>query len=122
MRHQDQVPDFIRASFPSIWSLEIMLHLKKSPRVAFSREELITRLRASDAVVSNSIASLLAGGFVCEEADKRFRYCPASSRTHEMAAATEALYQERPHAVRRVIVEGSANLSAFADAFKLWSD
>lgn len=122
MRHKDQVADFIRASFPSIWSLEIMLHLKHCPWVAFSREELITLLRASDAVVTNSIASLLAGGFVCEEAGRRFRYCPASSRTHEMAAATEALYLERPHAVRRVIVEGSANLSAFADAFKLRRD
>jgi hypothetical protein len=122
VRRIDEIADFIRSSFTSIWSLELLLHLKAEAWVAKSREQLIGDLRASDAVVSASVASLLAAGLIVEEEGDSYRYSPASEELAALVEDTDAIYRKQPDAVRRVIVVGKGNLAAFADAFRLRKD
>jgi hypothetical protein len=56
---------------------------------------------------------------VVTDADGGVRYQPANEATERMAAAAEALYIERPDAVRRMIVAPTSSASLFADAFRL---
>lgn len=119
MRRIDEIADFIRSSFTSIWSLELLLHLKAEAWVAKTPEQLIGDLRASDAVVSASVTSLLAAGLIVEEEGPSYRYAPASEDLAALVEDTDAIYRKQPDAVRRVIVVGKGNLAAFADAFRL---
>lgn len=122
MRRIDEIADFIRSSFISIWSLELLLHLKAQPWAAKSREELVADLRASESVVSSSVSALLAAGLIVVDEGEKYRYSPASEELAAILDDAEAIYQKQPDAVRRVIVLGKGNLAVFADAFKLRND
>jgi len=74
-------------------------------------------------VVAAGLESLLAGGLILLEDDRRARYGPAGADLARLVDETERLYAMKPDAVRRLIVlsQGSA-VSAFADAFRLRRD
>jgi hypothetical protein len=112
---------FIASSFRSVWALELLLVLKSEPRV-WSRDELVSTMRASELVVSKALDSLLAGGLASIEG-RGVRYMPVSDEVARDVERTEKLYAARPDAVRRAIVSSSAgDLTAFADAFRLRKD
>jgi hypothetical protein len=119
VRRIDEIADFIRSSFISIWSLELLLHLKAQPWASKTQEELTDDLRASVSVVSSSALSLLAAGLIVVDEGKKYRYSPASEDLAALLDDIEAIYRKQPDAVRRVIVVGKGNLAAFADAFRL---
>ena len=117
------VEAFITSSFQSVWSLELLLHLKATPERCFTRPELVTALRASDEVVSTSIQSLLAAGLILEDEQHCVSYAPATQDLAHHVDAVEQLYQVKPDSVRRVIVHGAeSGASDFANAFKLRRD
>ncbi len=114
---------FIRATFRSVWALELLLHLKRNSERAWSRAELVEAFRASDAVIGTSLDNLLAGGLVVVEDDQHARYCPANDDLERLIGETAMLYAKSPDAVRRLIVSSPASdVSAFADAFRLRRD
>lgn len=114
---------FLRDYFKSIWSLELLLHLEREPERSFLPAELVEALRASHAIVEQSLAGLLAGGLIVAEDDGRVRYAPANPRLRGLVERVRDGYASRPDAVRRVIVSSVANgASAFADAFRLRKD
>ncbi len=111
---------FIRNSFPSVWSLELLLLLKCEPERSWSQPQLVDQLRSSGLVVEQSVASLVAGGLLLPERDGAVRYSPASKDIARLVEAAERLYRSKPNAVRRLIVSSSLDqLTAFADAFRL---
>ncbi|HET9813194.1 MAG TPA: hypothetical protein VFP57_06030 [Sphingomicrobium sp.] len=117
----DDLLRFIASSFRSVWALELLLVLKSEPRV-WSRDELVSTMRASELVVSKALDSLLAGGLASIEG-RGVRYMPVSDEVARDVERTEKLYAARPDAVRRAIVSSSAgDLTAFADAFRLRKD
>jgi hypothetical protein len=117
----DELLRFIRSSFRSVWTLELLLLLKREQR-DWSNEELVATLRASELVVSQALDSLLAAGLVSIEGE-RARYMPASSSIARDVDQVEKLYAARPDAVRRAIVSAAASgATAFADAFRLRKD
>jgi hypothetical protein len=112
---------FITSSFRSVWALELLLVLKREPRV-WTRRELVTTMRASDLVVSNALDSLVAVGLASLEGEGA-RYMPVSDQVADCVEQAEKLYATRPNAVRRAIVSASADgVTAFADAFRLRKD
>lgn len=114
---------FLRDHFKSVWALELLLFLKTHAETAWSSEQLVAALRTSDLIVANAVATLLAGGLVSVDRDRRVRYSPASDDLSRLVDVTEALYLKKPDRVRRVIVSSSATgLSAFANAFRLRDD
>jgi hypothetical protein len=112
---------FIGSSFRSVWSLELLLLLKGDPR-AWSRDGLITALRASELVVNKAVEELLAAGLISIEGDQAV-YQPASAGVRKAVDEVQKLYAARPDAVRRAIVSSaSSGATAFADAFRLRKD
>lgn len=123
MASEDEVSSFIRATFRSVWALELLCFLRQNRDRAHSHEEMVAGLRGSDLVVTQSLEALAAGGLVLVEADQSARYSPASGKLDTLVEQAEALYVRSPDAVRRTIVAASnPGITAFADAFKLRKD
>ena len=121
MSPSDDLFRFIGSSFRSVWALELLLLLKRDNR-PWSRDELITALRASELVVNKTLDELLAAGVISIEGDQTV-YQPASPDMRKAIDAVEKLYSARPDAVRRAIVStASSGATAFADAFRLRKD
>jgi hypothetical protein len=123
MPSAEEVPSFIRATFRSVWALELLLFLRQNRDRDLSRSEIVAGLRGSELIVTQSVESLTAAGLVLGEADGSARYRPASEELDRLVTGTAALYARSPDAVRRMIV-AAANpaITAFADAFRLRKD
>ena len=117
----EQLANVIRSNFRSVWSLELLLLLKREPR-PWSVADIVTALRASELVVTQGIRSLTAAGLVAPETDHSVCFLPASDDLRRLIDEVEALYARQPDAVRRLIVASSSgfSLTDFANAFR-WS-
>jgi hypothetical protein len=117
----DDLLRFIGSSFRSVWSLELLLLMRRDARL-WSKPELVSMLRASDLVVTKALDELLAAGIITLEGDGA-RYMPASDDIRRHVEEVGKLYSTRPDAVRRAIVaSGTSGATAFADAFRLRKD
>jgi predicted transcriptional regulator len=122
MTSREQVSRFIRTSFRSVWSLEVLLLLKRAPR-PWTDEEIVAALRASDLIVSQSVSALTDAGLIVRDTAGRTEYRPANEETAALVDEAERLYAQSPDAVRRLILNASSSgLAAFADAFRLRKD
>jgi hypothetical protein len=111
---------FLRGSFHSVWSLELMLLLRRRRERSWTPDELVHELRGSRAVVDQSVAGLLAAGFILRDDDARVRYQPASAEIDRLARATADVYRRKPDSVRRVIISDyERKLRMLADAFRI---
>lgn len=123
MPADQEVASFIRSSFRSVWSIELLLHLKNNRGHDWSRPDLVEVLRASDLVVANGLESLVAAGLAVLNEDGSARYAPASPEIERLADVTEVMYAKKPDKVRRIIVASASDgITAFADAFRLRRD
>jgi hypothetical protein len=123
MPSRNQVANFIRATFRSVWALELLSFLRQNQDRNLSHAEMVAGLRGSDLVVTQSVESLAAAGLILTEADGSTRYAPASADLDRLVAQAEALYAKSPDAVRRMIVSAAnPGITAFADAFRLRKD
>ena len=122
MTSREQVSRFLRSSFRSVWSLEVLLFLKREGR-AFSDEEIVAALRASDLIVSQSVSGLGDAGLVVTDSAGCTLYRPANEDAERLVDEAEKLYAQSPDAVRRLILASSTSgLEAFAEAFRLRKD
>lgn len=120
MPSKPEVASFVRATFRSVWALELLCLLRQNRERTMSHADMVGGLRASDLVVTQSVAGLAAAGLVLLEEDGTARYAPATSDLDLLVGAAEKLYAGSPDAVRRMIVEAAnPGLTAFADAFRL---
>jgi DNA-binding transcriptional ArsR family regulator len=123
MPSDEDVSSFIRATFRSVWALELLCFLRQSRARNLTRSEMVAGLRGSELVVSQSLEALTAAGLVLAEADGSARYGPASEDLDRLVERSEGLYAKSPDAVRRAIVAAAnPGITAFADAFRLWKD
>jgi len=123
MPGKQDVTGFIRSSFRSVWSLELLCLLRKDRERAWTQAEMVTVLRGSDLIVAQGVASLVATGLVVVDHERRAQYRPASAALDALAGAAEEMYARSPDAVRRLIVSSvSGGVSAFADAFRVRKD
>lgn len=123
MPSREEVASFIRATFRSVWGLELLGYLRRNRDRFLSPAEMVAELRGSDLVVSQGLATLGAAGLIVVEADGSARYAPASDDLDRLAGQAEALYASSPDAVRRMIVAAAnPGITAFADAFRLRKD
>jgi hypothetical protein len=123
MADQDQLESFIGTSFRSVWALEVLQYLVANPAAKFTADELITALRISDAVVSQSVENLSAAGLAVVDNEDRVALHQSNPGQARLIAAAIEFYQKSPDKVRRLIVaQASPGVTAFADAFKLRKD
>ena len=123
MPQRAHLESFIACSFRSVWALELLRHFAEHPGRFFSPEELIAALRASDAVVSQSVDNLTAAGLAVVDGEGRAGYHEASAEQGALVKNAIDFYARSPDKVRRLIVAQRApGVTAFADAFKLRKD
>jgi hypothetical protein len=123
MASKEEVEGFIRATFRSVWSLELLVLLSDKSERAWSREELVSTLRASELIVAQSLDALLAAGLISVDENGCAAFLPASRDIEDLFERAKSLYARTPDAVRRMIVaSASGGLTAFADAFRLRKD
>jgi hypothetical protein len=119
MPDEKNASEFLRSTFRSIWSLELLFLLANDAARCWSSAEMVAALRASELVVNQAIDNLNAAGLLVAEPGDCFRYAPASDDVHALVVAARSLYAHSPDAVRRLIIRSRSNhLLNFADAFK----
>lgn len=123
MGGEEQLLSFIGNSFRSVWTLEVLRFLAQRRDRNHSSEELISKLRVSSSVISQSIAQLEAVALVVRDEGGGIRFQPASEGLERLSIDAIALYERRPDQVRRTIVSHiSPSITAFSDAFRLRKD
>lgn len=108
----------VRLHVKSVWTLELLLLLRRQSDRTWSVPELVRELRASTHLVERSLEDLEHSGLVAAEADGRRRYAPANETLAALADAVEADYRERPVALINLIAAPEERLQGLADAFK----
>ena len=123
MPSSQEISSFIGTTFRSVWALELLRFLREHRERELSHAEMVSGLRGSDLVVSQSLDSLVAAGLILVDDSGSARYSPATEQLDQLIDKTLTLYSRSPDKVRRMIIAGaSPGLSAFADAFKLRKD
>lgn len=114
--------DFIHTSIRSVWTLELLLCVRRSPNKVWRRDELVRDMRASDLIVTEGLSALTTAGLVRPEAGG-YRYAPASAALARLVDELEGLYRDRPVTVTNAIVSApNERLRTFADAFRFKRD
>ena len=104
-----------------MWALEVLLTLKAERR-AWSNQDIVEKLRASELVVTKALDALVSAGLASVESGGAL-YLPVNREVEAEIARVEELYRARPNAVRRAIVSAAtSSATAFADAFQLRRD
>jgi hypothetical protein len=118
----DDLKRFISGSFRSVWSLELLLLLKRDPS-PHDQEAMISNLHGSTLVVSQALDCLVAAGLVSVDEAGRATYQPVTRELASLVDQAEEFYARKPDAVRRLIVVGTATgLTAFAGSFRFRKD
>jgi hypothetical protein len=118
----EELSGFIRSSFRSVWTLELLLLLKRERR-GWSPEELLATLRGSRLIVSQGLETLLTMGMIASDDSGAVCYRPVNESLARLIDDTDALYARSPDQVRRLIASStSGTLAAFADAFRFRRD
>ena len=117
------IESFIANSFRSVWALDLLKYLAANPGKFYSSEELIAVLRASDAVVSQSVENLSVAGLAVVDGEDRVALHEGSAEQAALVRGAIDFYGRSPDKVRRLIVaQSNPGVTAFADAFKLRKD
>ena len=111
--------DFLAASVPSVWALELLLFLRGHPDRAWSQDALVQELRSSRTVVQDALGAFEAAGLVRRE-EGGCLYQPASPVLAELCDRLAGVYRERPVTVVNAITRPkTSSLDEFANAFRL---
>jgi hypothetical protein len=93
MTSERALEDFIADTFGSVWTLELLSLLLDSPGVSFSRGELVERLRASDAVVSQGVSALVRSGLAVVDERDRVDFRPIDRELEDCARQAVDFYR-----------------------------
>ena len=122
MPSEFEVESFIVGNFRSVWALDLVRVLLADAEQGLSPDELVKQLRASTAVVQQSVGALSSAGLVVVE-QGRIRLHLRDDQARERLEAAVEFYRKRPDRVRRLIIAAaSPGLTAFANAFRLRKD
>ena len=123
MPKQAHIESFIANSFRSVWALDLLKYLAANPGVFFAPDDLIAVLRASDAVVSQSVDNLTVAGLAVIDGEGRVGYHEAAGEQGALVKGAIDYYGRSPDKVRRLIVaQSNPGVTAFAEAFRLRKD
>ena len=115
------IPTALRGVIRSIWTLELLLLMKRQPDRIWTGEALVQELRGSSSLVEQNLKVLVMAGLVSQR-EQGFSYGPPLQLMAEASDQLERAYRERPVAVINAIASGVESLHSFADAFKFKRD
>ena len=116
----DDLHEFIATTFGSVWALELLLFLYRHDARRWTPAELVSELRSSERVVSESTQALFVAGLVDVSPDGAVSYRASSDEVHALVTRLDDLYRRKASTVRRAVIQtGNEKLQTFADAFKI---
>jgi hypothetical protein len=114
---------FLRRTLHSVWALDLLMLIRRTPERSYSVRELATELRASDAVVNGILPVFLSEGLMTEVERGRFTYRPSETALAEKVDRLADTYRTSPVAiVREIALAPSPKLQDLADAFRFKKD
>lgn len=116
---EKEILSFVQAAMRSVWSLELLLFLRRNRQRSWQDGELIRELRGSEMIVSRAIQDVRLVGLAARDENGTV-YLPLSPALENMADEIEKLYAAKPMTVIDAIVKApDEKLRLFSDAFKL---
>ena len=116
---EDDIFAFARNTIRSVWALELLLLLHKTPARGWSVGDLVRELRSSDAVIVPSLETLRSAGLAADD-NRGWQYAPATGELSAMVAELAKIYATKPMALAKAIMRApNEKLTIFSDAFKL---
>jgi len=123
IRLSGETLEFVRASFKSIWALELLLLMRGERSRAWRIDELIRELRANDLIVKRILPEFVEKGLIAETGRELFQYRPAEGRLEKMIDRVARAYAEnRTKVIEEILSAPNDNLRTFADAFRIKKD
>lgn len=113
---------FVRQHIPSVWALELLLHLRRDPARAWRNDDLVADLRATSGIVKDNLARFEHSGLVVSEGPGAYRFAPARAGLRVLCAKLERAYRERPVAVINLISRPQVPPESMGDGVRLWPD
>ena len=117
------IEEFIQTYIPSVWTLELLLLMRRHPAASWGVEALNRELRSSALVVTGALATLIAAGLVVEDTQGSYVYRPARAELVALLDRLADTYARLPLAVTRAILAApNDKIRIFADAFRIKKD
>jgi hypothetical protein len=119
----EPVLDFVRRFIKSVWTLDLLVLVRRQRERSWTPDALAGELRGNRALVQDVLSGLVAAGLLVVEADGAYRYRPANPELDGIAAEVERHYVERPLALIKAIASApNEKIQSFADAFRFKKD
>nr|WP_246501098.1 hypothetical protein [Azospirillum rugosum] len=113
----------LQSSIRTVWTLEILLLLRRDAGRAWNAEELIRESRSSTVIVQEALTNLQQSGLAADEPDGRVRYQPASPAFESWVGEIASAYAAQPTAIVKALRSVSSDkIQNFADAFRFRRD
>ena len=99
---------FIRDVLGSVYSVELLLLIRRHGSRTWRGGDLVRELRSSATAVGEALNRLIQAGLVAEQPAGRYGFAPSSLRHAQLAATIEKLYRNAPISVMKAIVAAPA--------------
>jgi len=116
----DDILGFVRTYIGSVYTLELLLLMRRHAGKAWKADELVRELRSSGTAVAEALNRLIRGSLVSESSPGLYNFAPASPKLERLCAEIEKAYTSMPISVMKALVAApDEKLRLFSDAFKL---
>jgi len=106
-----------------VWTLEVLLLLRRDTGREWSAEDLIRESRSSTVIVQEALTNLRQSGLTADEPGGHFRYQPASPAFDQWVGEIASAYAAQPAAIVKILRSVSSDkIQNFADAFRFRRD
>jgi DNA-binding GntR family transcriptional regulator len=117
---EEEVIGFIRTHVGSVYTLELLLLMKRGRHKSWNAAGLVRELRSSGTAVAEALSRMMQAGLVSENPAGRYSFAPASAKHEQLAAEIEKAYTNTPISVVKAITAApDETLRAFSDASRL---
>jgi DNA-binding GntR family transcriptional regulator len=119
----EHVLQFVRGSIKSVWTLDLLIMMRRAPGRSWTSEALARELHANETLVQQALTALMQAGLLAADPGGTWRYAPTTPDLEAIAAELERHSTERPLALIREIVSApNEKIQSFADAFRFKKD
>lgn len=109
---------FLQHSIKTVWTLEILLLLRRDPNRTWSSDELIRESRSSTLILQEVLANLQQAGLIDTGEGYRFRYRSATPALERLVGEIASAQARRPAAITKALLSVSSDkVQNFVGAF-----